>query len=278
MSKLVDIKSGIFDSSCLKDYLRCPRYFYLRWILGLESRGVNVATGFGEAFHAGKAAWYQTGKDDLVGLKAFIESWDKLGIVGDAKRNAEIGVLLLKQYFNTYRNDGKKYLPEYIECQFAIDMPNGTVLAGRIDAVEENNGLVDVTDTKTTSMQLTEYFWKDYINDFQMSTYLYAVKQLLGRSDSITIDAVSIRGNFERRTNFRSDLQEADWLNTYIKITSQIKAKLKMVEEQLAPEFFQNQTSCGDFGKCKYLPICQYGLEHPATSVDFETGHAIREG
>ena len=57
---LIDARNGIFDSSSLSDFQRCPRRFYHRWIRGIVPRRTAAALNAGEQVHRCLAAFTQT--------------------------------------------------------------------------------------------------------------------------------------------------------------------------------------------------------------------------
>jgi hypothetical protein len=282
MKIISNATNGIFDSSSLQDFLKCPRYFYYRWFKGRVKTGANAALLFGSAVHEGIASWYMQpagSRNKIDAIQAAVKVWSAGGIAGDEKRNLPNLVQTLQYYFNTYAQDGLNF--DYVEVDFTVEMPNGTLLCGIIDRINKNGGgnSINFTDTKSTSSQLTDWFWKGYKNDFQMSTYWYAASQTLHAPVSdFTIDAVKVGAckpeHLSRNTDFRTENQLEEWLKTYLWATDFIVAKLKDAENIC--NWPMNQTSCADYGGCPYLPICQHGWNKVFES-EYEQVSTVRE-
>lgn len=282
-----DPRKGEFTITSLEDYLSCKRLYYYRKILGLLPKEANTAAHFGSSIHAGVGTYYkarlQEGPDKayLTGIQAFSAVWASEQVMPDSKRNLDTGLEILSRYFEAYKGDGNNFIPDLIESPFTVIMPNGTTLNGRLDRVERVKDFITVIDTKTSSMALTDWYFKSYNNSFQISGYFYAVSQLCGDCDCILIDGIKVpysaptvrkpeQDNFVRRTFQRSELQMAEFINTYDRITNDILFMLKT--NPAKPEHFhQCPTACGNYGGCKFLPICMHGFDHPAVKDEFVT-------
>lgn len=264
-----------FSPSSIQLYLQCKRKFYLSYLLGLESTMKAPALAFGSAIHSGLATYFKSGKDEVLAIQAFTEAYQKFTVIVDPARTLLIGVNLLKMYFSEYKNDVTPIDPNSIEINFALNMPNNTVLMGVIDAVIRDKVQIVIQDHKTTtSKALSDYYFNAFHNDFPTSAYFYAALQILGQCDAIQIDAIRVPGesskDFQRRTFIRTDLQMEEWLNTYIKVTDEILDFISLADSVMLPKFHQNQNSCGDYGGCHFLSICQHGLNHPALRSEFK--------
>jgi len=269
----VDPRLGVFSPTTLQTFLDCPRKFYLSHFRGLTKTTESIDLAFGASFHVGVGTFYSSG-DKEGAVEAFVQDFNKKKVLSNEKKNMETGVLTLQRYVDFYSvNESYKFDPTYIETDFALDMPNGTRLVGIIDRVRKFDGYVVLVDTKTTGSKPSDWYFKKYENDFQMSAYAYALKQLTGECDAVEIDAVQIpyktADSFQRKTFFRTDLQLSNWLNTYLKVTDFIRAHLSLSEEEFLRAYYQNQNSCSDYGGCKYLGACMHGMNHPSLQAEF---------
>jgi len=272
--------TGIEDAFCL-------RKFYYRKILGLKPNRPPIAMNFGAAIHKGVEAFYSA-KDTMSpeevaihAVQAFCEDWLTYGIQGDNIRNVSSGIIIMQNYCKYYKDDHAIVAPEFVESQQWISMPNGTHMLFKIDRVRIETGANIIVDTKTSSWPLTDFYFKGFDNNFQTSMYLYGINEIMGEGcDIIQIDGIKVPPpddksttvSFARRSFTRTDLQKADAINTWCRVTDQIIAaleKYKDDEDALCACLYCNQTKCKEYSGCDYLPICKYGFKHPTVQVDF---------
>lgn len=273
-------KLGEFTPTSLETFLECKRKYYLSRILALQPLRKASSLNFGGAVHEGIGAWYSTqGQAPEERLKAMLvafgKAWDPQ--YESDKHSTIIGIQLLKQYAAIYRYDTAKYKPDMIELDVRCVMPNNTTLVGRIDRVIQDATQIVVVDTKTTTMSLTDWFWKNYENNFQLLSYDHIVTTLLGNCDTVQIDAVNFptkldqtEKQFQRRSMPTTEQQKEDWLNTYLEITTFIMSSLTTSEDTQFRSFHACHTSCSNYGGCPYLPVCRYGLTHPDVKLMFQ--------
>jgi CRISPR/Cas system-associated exonuclease Cas4 (RecB family) len=253
-----------FNPTAIESYLTCPRKFYYSLVKGIQPKADRVALSFGTAMHAAGAAWY--GKlGDEVALKAFCDLFPEVpSDVEDKYRTQANGVATLKAYFKLYKDDTIDSI-DYLEQEFRIPMPNGTVLVIKPDRIRKTSTGIIPTDMKTTAMPLTSMFFNQYENSFQLTGYLYGANHEFKETcDSVVIDALKVplsttgkTENFVRRSFFRTEKQIKDWEDTYIKTTD------KMLCAKCEADFTCNQQGCAKPFVCDYLDLCKYGKEHP---------------
>jgi len=268
---------GIFTPTSLQTFLNCRRQYLIRKEMGLVGKTTSQHLVYGSAFHAGVAEFYRS-RDKDKSVKAFSDYWIENGdnVPQDDNKNLQSGLAAMKKYCNCYAHDSAVFKPEYIESPQTIQMPNGTTLGFIMDRVMIKDKFVDLIDTKTSSRPLTDYYFRQWENSFQMSAYAYVCIEMFGSCDNVTIDAVQVpvkgENSFSRRSFFRTELQIQEFLNTYLQITDFIMANIDLPEEERILKFYQEQTRCADYSGCTYLPICQYGLTHPAVQTNFVRG------
>ena len=256
--------------------------------LGLTPKEDSVHQVAGSAVHLGVGTFYSERsnrsheKSASLGIDAMLDFWEENSKhlkVRDDKKNIENLCRILTLYFETYKHDTASFPKEYIELPVEIPMPNGTSLVMVIDRVRVEGSHACVVDTKTSGWSLTQYFFRKFENDFQTTAYYYAIVQHLGHCESIQIDGIHIpkethtlKEETVRREQFlRSPLQLEDWLNTYIILTNRIMEGFQIEDETERTKFFYcDQSRCGDYGGCSYLPVCQFGLSTPEVQVLFE--------
>lgn len=267
-----------FTPTRLELYQACPRKYYLKEVLHLVPKAHNIALGFGSTFHAARAAYYQALLDKqpydlavVIAAQTFTKQWESLNLVGDSKRSLPIGLILLNEYCK--QNQNPSYPPTHLEVEQRISFPNGSTLIGHLDDVHVGK-LVILRDCKTTSLALTDWYFRQYLNSFQITAYYRILCEIFGRCDEVVIDAIQTpppkeRANAcQKRSYFRTDLQVADWENTYFHITDELMEFLSTPEPDVR-NFPQFQVSCVDYGQCPYLNICLNGLDDPSVQMDF---------
>lgn len=276
-------RKGEFTPTSLETYLDCPRKYYLGKVMGLSPTKFVGSQVFGSAIHAGVGKFYEL-KDTqlpfeelkLACVREFAQNWNPE--YNDSKRNTDTGLAIISGYCSRYKNDTAKYLADMIETNITISMPNETKLFMRLDRILVEENFFTVVDTKTSSMALTDYFLKGFIMSFQLSTYVYAVAQIKGHCDNVQVDLIKVppdtdmEKGFVRKSMDRTELQMADWLNTYEEITDRIQESFTENNSTSDIElrcFHQNQNSCTKYGGCPYFSICQFGLSHPDVKIMF---------
>ena len=287
-----DVMRGEFSPSGV-EAARCFRRFYYQKILGLKPKVTPTALMFGVAIHSAVEKFYELHGSGLnheevklATVQTFVEEWNKTGLVGDMKRNLETGILIMNNYCDTYRHDSADFKKEDIESAQWMPMPNGTTLLVKMDRVLNNGNMIILVDTKTTSMPITEWYFRQFENHLPTSLYAYVVAELLGHCDQVQIDAIKVppppatskTAAFGRNSFIRTDLQIQDAINSYSSITNYIMNVLNnKPEEEWVNYFYCNQAECDKYGGCSFLPICKHGLDHPSVLVDFDQSEPRRK-
>lgn len=266
----------------------CMRYFYLSKILKMVSiHDGGLPLHFGSAIHKGVETFYCERGDlslaevSIAAIQAFTEDWLSHGVEGDAKRNLACGIMIIGNYCRTYAQDVATFNREFVEAPQWVPMPNGTMMLMKIDRLRVDGDFITVVDTKTSSWPLTPYYFQGFENKLQLSLYQYGVEMLLGRCDQVQIDGILVpyppAGSkslpFSRRSYVRTPLQIEDAINTYCDTTDRIMNALAIDDpEKRIRAFPCNQGCCNNFGGCKFLPICRFGIDHPIVTTDFVRG------
>lgn len=298
----------MFSPTGLQSF-KCPRLFYLDKVLGISPKVGRPYFAFGSALHYAVGLFYTlkgglSRDEDIlelceqkfpdvyqpVGLgmkahevirtfaqKAFAIKWKDEAATTDEKRNYEAGIYTVGRYCDHYQSDTTEYLADYIECKFALEMPNGTILRGIIDRVKKLDGYTAIVDTKSSSGYLTEYGMSEFAMDFQTTIYYYAGLELLEEVDAVEIDAIKVpqpkdvEKGFVRRAYPRTEKQISEAVNTYLHQTDRILAGLQNFSKSEQPShFYMETTQCNAYGGCKFQPICMHGLDKVDGLFNFE--------
>lgn len=248
----------VYHPTGIEDYLRCPRKFYYKTINIQEDIEESVDLIFGRCIHAGVAYFYKE-KRDLMGIiQAFRKDWPE-DFQGSEKKNLMVGLAVMEAYYKNYINDPIIFKPEHVECTQPIEMPNGTFMQGTLDRISiSSNDYTMITDTKTTTMPLTDYWFRNFENSFQLGAYYHITLSIFDHCDAVQIDGIRVplkgKEDFNRRSWPRTEIQQKEWLNTYLKCTDEIEAAGDNIEK-----FVCNPTSCGDYSGCQFLSLCTLG-------------------
>jgi hypothetical protein len=279
--------NGEFSPSSV-ELSKCMRRYYYEKILKIKPKVTPTALIFGIAVHAGVEKFYNlkaAGVDDydhvqVETVQTFLLKWNEFGILGDLKRNADTGIICMSNYVSRYWEEFHNFKMEEIETKQWIPMPNGTMLLVVMDRIMNQSGHINVVDTKTTSMPITEWYFRQFENHLPTSLYFNAVKKILGRCDSIIIDAIKVpppsatskSEAFGRNSFLRTDLQIEDAITTYVNRTDYIMEGLAKPQDEWASHFYCNQGECDKFSGCPFISICKHGFDHPSVRVDFDIG------
>lgn len=282
-----DPRKGEFTPTSIEEYMACRRKYFFKKVLKLLPKSGKLSANYGTCIHAGIGAFYgnqnlSLEERKILAAQAFTKEWESLGLLGDGKRTLAGGLLTIERYCEAYAKDRFVFHPKLIEVSQTVEMPNKTILIVRIDRVSVTDGSAVVYDTKTSSMSFTDFWFRQYENSFQLTAYYYVVASILQQTvDCIIVDAIKVPystgvsrttkepiENFVRRSYLRTDLQMAEFLNSYSHITEEI---LEALSHGDSPEAFpQCPTACSNYGGCEYHPVCKHGFSHPSTSLDFE--------
>jgi putative RecB family exonuclease len=185
MANLSELREGLHVSvSQVKTYLRCPRQYQMRYVLGAEPEFVPRNLVLGSAVHEGLAAYYrsvmQTSESPeqdvgLAALHATLEAAKKNRVPleeGDDDLEA-VGTGLLRVFYETVYQDPPVVVG--VEVPFAVELHDpvtGEVLeeklVGALDLVVEQESQNVVVEHKTAAKKWSQDQIK---HDIQLSAY-----------------------------------------------------------------------------------------------------------
>lgn len=166
---------------------RCPRRFFLKNGLLLQTPGLKSALCFGEAIH--RAMPHVQRGDIASALGAFATIWKPE--LEDRKRNISRAEVILRTFMDTRKgslyeiqappesNVEDKISPD--EVSFAIDLGLPIPIVGRIDAVGKHRDTGEFwgIEYKTTS-ELSSRFFEGFQLNPQVAIYALALNMLSG--------------------------------------------------------------------------------------------------
>ena len=272
------------DSTSISAFKRCPRYYQYVILEGWQSRTESIHLRFGIEVHAAMQAYdisrangvkHEDAIHDVVrSVLVSTSDWvvDRNSKVGRYKNRVTL-VLLVVDYLDAYGlNDPATTVIKAdgtpaVELSFRFeldwgpaseeDKPNAQpyLLCGHLDRVVEFNSARMVMDYKSTTSNLSEYYFDRYEPDTQMTLYTLAGGIIL---DS-PIKGVIINGmrilleqpnEFQRGFTYRTPDQLEEWLDD-LRITTQ------MMEAYAEANYWpMNDTACDKYGGCPFRSIC----------------------
>ncbi len=248
MTDNFSMEKRIFDSSCISDYMGCPRLFYYSWIRGLVMKEEKASITFGKVFHEVLLEWYRSGSVDKA-----VKKFEQLpSMVTMDKLTKDWGVSIFKQYVERYKVEQGKTL--HLEVRFKVEIGE-RIYAGTMDRIEEWNGQTYVSDHKTSAnLQLSDCSHRP---NPQIDGYCYACRELVGKCSGAIINGISTAQNpkerFNRFITSRSEPEIDRWRTDFIDSTDRISRDYER------GHFPMSTVYCNRWGKCKFWNLCVYG-------------------
>lgn len=280
----------IYDTTTLDLFALCPRKFWYANQNNLQPLEESAPLSYGTAIHEGLYHYYKGEKieDCLIAFALTLKENNRSVIpvtIAEAeeegsKYSIEYGAYVLTQYFSTWprKDDYIKPLKDangepYLEVGFAADVGSG-ILVGKIDGIfyeVENPDNLWLVEHKHTQRILNSSWYEKYHLSNQITNYLWAAQELLGRPlQGAIINGIRVhlfkRGTLEeqnekrflRITSHRSPAQlqrrKAE-LNFQFQIVEEFKKHGKDAFYMNAPN------ACYQFGtglatSCPFIPLC----------------------
>jgi hypothetical protein len=281
------------DATSLNALDKCPRYYELSILRGLQAPIESDHLRFGTLYHAATELYDRLRAADLDHDQAlprvveFLlhETWDpKLRRPWTSMEPTKTRSTLLRTtiwYLDTFRDDNLQtyILPSgkpAVELSFQLplaDLGFRTAsgepyeLCGHIDKIVEWNSELWIVDKKTTKYALDDDYFHQFTPNNQISAYALAGQVILHKPVvGVIIDAAQILVNgsrFRRKPIGRTEPQLLEWLDD-------LRNKLCEAENYAtAGRWPMRSTSCG-FGKmqCTYRPVCSLDPAERKTWTD----------
>jgi len=251
------LESNMFNSSCISDYMGCPRLFYYSWVRRLRPKMEATPLSFGRAFHEALCEWYALEKTKSVEerIAAGLSKFEQLpSVITDDHRTRAWGESIFKQYVERYSSEAGETL--HLEVKFRVEIGD-RIYAGTMDRVERWGGKIYVDDHKTTK-QLGLSFFDSYRPHPQIDGYCYACRELMGECSGAIINGISVAKNpkdrFMRFPSTRTESEIDNWKTTFTDATDGMLCCMGL------KHYPQHTTYCTKWGsKCKFWELCVYG-------------------
>lgn len=254
---VANLGERVYDPSCVSTYMRCPKLFYWEYAMGLEPKEGRPALEFGTVIHEAMDVLVGNGDITLESLEKAIAVMQQYPpTVGDEKRTRERGEAILRGYYEKYHTQ-KDFKVLAKEVTFAIPLPNGATVSGRIDLVVEYLGRPWVWDYKTAS-SLGGHWPESFRPHLPTDTYAAGVKQTLGDCAGVVIDGLLVsktKTEFTRIFSERSEKEIEDAIPRFAEWVDRIEGDIRSVKFAMAT------ANCHAFyfQACDFLHPCLYG-------------------
>lgn len=282
-----------WDSTSLKNYQTCPRYYQLTNIQGWKPKGSSVHLWFGghyasalENFYKLLAQGQSINDAQRQIVRELLEAtWKRIEINGtvrgapitfdDPNKTRETLIRSFIWYVEHFRDDPAQVVhlangKPAVELSFSFQVDDDIIFCGHLDRVVEYAGETYVMDQKTSKQAVSSYYMRQYDLDVQMSMYTFATKAVFNLpAKGVIIDAAQIAPNFtnfERGFTFRSRAQLDEWYDETMHWIAQARA------DSQAGFFPKNTNSCGKFGGCEFRSVCSLdpAIRERSLKSDFE--------
>lgn len=260
----------IWDISSLNTFQTCPEKHRLSVIEGWKPSYLDAspAASWGKVYHSAMEKFdYCLWEDDSNIDRAIHEAIKTAATVGAHLQEGERG----KNLTNIYRAvvwyaenwAGRLLKPitlhdgtPAIETRFEVTLPTGKHrFSGRTDKIcADEAGVLWVVDHKTTDSTLSNHYFRRFINDNQITGYIYALRRELGMPVAgFIIDACQnlVNSNTYARQTF--DVTEAhinEWVEDAVYT---IEKADECTTRGKWPHHFQG---CFQYNGCPFINLC----------------------
>ena len=270
-----------WDSTSLKNFVSCPRYYQFTNLEGWRSQIRSAHLEFGghyakalERFHKLRAegqAYWDAAKEVLRLL--LIETWNYdldaegnripgTGQAADWMHNTKTRDTLARSviwYLHHFENDSMETVildngKAAVELSFTLELDGEFIYCGHMDRLVSFAGDVMVQDQKTSGSTITSKYFAGFSPDYQMTGYSLAGQIIFGAPIAgVSIDAAQIAVGFTEFSRGFAPRQPAQ----LEEFRSEVLHYAKLARAYHAAGYFpMNRTSCGMFGGCAFQKVC----------------------
>lgn len=249
------------DYTQTSTFLACPERYRLRYlekIRKIKEGDIEAPKRFGEAIHAALECKY-TKQPLESALAAFAQIYPASLDPMDLSRTPETGAALIRAYWNHYEEDASF---EILDVEKVLEHPlNGFKWQAKVDAVVRTAGGIWGLEHKTTGKTFSEFYWKSFEPNSQLSGQSWLIQKAYGQCSGIIVNALKMgfrkrayKGevagfhyDFQRQRFNRTPQQIQDWMARMTKTMQRI--------ESLEPTDVWEKHE-GQCGWCEYRELC----------------------
>ncbi len=264
-----------WDATSLTAAHKCPRYYQYRIIEGWEPQGLSVHLLFGQLYASALEQFYKlrfagASIDDAlrdVVRTALIQSWDyenNCPVIFDSSSKSRINLIrTIVWYIEKYGNETGQNLKTLrlqngkpaVELSFSFEVSDDIIFCGHLDRVVQMGNEPYIMDQKTTGSSLTNYYWRQFKPDVQMSMYSFAGQAILNSPIAgVIIDAAQITVGasiFARDVTQRSEIELEEWFADTMLLIEQTRGYGEKGHYPMRP------TACSMYGGCPFHSVCK---------------------
>lgn len=269
----------VVDSSKMQDYLRCPRYYFFRHIVGWEEDKSRIHLEFGTAMHKAVEHLLLNGTSAEAIREAFLifyvhyrEHFPEDRDDKNFPKNPVTFAAAIVDYSLRLETESYKVVLTETSGAVPISLDPPRSIHFKLDSILEAGGKYKFRDLKSAS-RITDAGISAYEHNFQMGTYTHVLfcffpPELIegGEVDIIAFYKTKQKDTQANHSFRRIHLAKTkDMMLDYI---WHVNHYFDMMEEDLrslsvaSPTFHtfegfpKNPSACGDFGGCPYVNIC----------------------
>jgi len=262
----------VWDPSSLDSFHRCPRYYKYSVLDRYRTKG-DVTTGFGTLLHDSVEQYDRAiieGCSWTVAMHRAVEHAMKTSRdfrvdpnpngKAQNERTRETLVRAVIWYIDQFRDDTMRtaVLPDgtaALEVRFEVPIEGTDYrLSGRLDKLAWLNDGLYVVERKTTGQTLGPWYFNFYSPNTQVTAYIWAARKFLGLPvEGVVIEAFQTAVSFTRIGRgvcTRTEDQLAEF-------ERDMRIHIEHAERYAKEEYWpMNESACGNYGGCKFRPVC----------------------
>lgn len=269
------------DNSKMSEFLRCPRRYFYKYILGWRGEGVSIDLEFGKAWHLAQEQLRLYGYDNAAleaAYGAFLKHYRKYFSAAtdlqNAPKNPKAAAEALSEYVEQYHQRDAETKTLYTEVSAVVPIAKDRDMVLRIDYIGKNKQLgIFGMDYKTGS-RYGEMWLRKWSTDMQMKLYSHAVKVYFSDQTvfGMVVDGVILYKHQQKdcATKHRyvrvplsfSDPMMNDWLFDVNHWYDMIEWNMRQLsnsstDASTMQAFPKNPESCTSFNRlCPYHSFC----------------------
>jgi len=264
----------VWDNTMRAEFVSCPRAFFHRFMLGIDSATPSVHLHAGASFARGlevaRKQFYDAGEPaDVAAARGLAALYTAYGDFdpGDSAKSADGIAGALEYYFSVFPLDTDRAKPvrtasgHGIEFNFVLPIPEvchpetgePILYSGRFDMLCDWNGGLYVEDDKTTG-SLGASWSKQWELRSQFTGYCWGARQFGYDVRGALIRGIAIlkRGyNHAEAVVYRPQWMVDAW---HAQLIRDLRRAIDCWREGYWDANFAD--SCASYGSCSYLPLC----------------------
>jgi hypothetical protein len=274
----------VIDNTLRSSFRKCETYWMYSSINKIKPNSPSLHLHAGGAFAKGieetRRAFYERNESSedaiAIGVNALLTFWGDFYVEDTSNKSCERMVQGLLSYFDQYPLETDSIKPYYnpenesygIEFSFALPIPDedGNPLlhpetgdpllyAGRFDMLGDMQGVLFVTDEKTTG-QLGNSWLKQWSLDSQFTGYCWAARQYGLPVAGAVIRGISFLTNGNGHAEciiYRPEWQTDRWL---VELRRDVRRMIHAFKTRDISQAL-DKAICGNYGGCSFSMLCE---------------------